>query len=140
MIATARIHQEINALGEVFDMIEYNPDDGITLLRDFSFPDGWSPPTEDIMLSYPDAYPHAAPRIYVREEMRYEGKKPAGMSTRGPDGWNEYHLSIIAPNRLFGGGEDPIKWDPEKHTALTILRLFESSLNDPHSDGFAEDT
>lgn len=132
MMNKPRIATELHHLNDLFESIDTDMDDGIVVIGAFPFPEGWTRRTAPVMVNLPEAYPRAVPRLYIPEDMRYDGEKPDAMRSCGPDGWNEYLVPIHGPGRLFGGGPDPLEWDPTKHTTVTVMRVFAEAIEDPN--------
>lgn len=121
MTATARIHKEITALRDMFDSIDYNPADGTVIVRDYRFPEAWTPETGDIMLDLPEIYPQVSPRVYVPDDLRLHGEIPPIICRAAPDGWSRFD------NRCQ-------QWVPDRHTVITVLRWLDAEFRRNASD------
>lgn len=117
-----RLHREINALADWFEIVLYDPDRNVIVVHDYPLPAGWNHETTTIVIELPDHYPRRVPDVYVPDDLRFEGAKPPTLMSSAPVGWYRFDLYQLSNH-----------WIPERHTVVTVLRQCHGSLDDPTS-------
>jgi hypothetical protein len=103
-------------------------DELVVLIKHLRFPEGWENDDGtrfgDVLFDLSTMYPRKQPKVYVSDDMLYEGSSPHVLyaPTRGPPGFTKYCIHKLA------------QWDPDEHSLITMFNLLEVSLEHPHAE------
>ncbi|MCU4744384.1 hypothetical protein [Natronoglomus mannanivorans] len=106
----------------------YDLREGVVVIERLTLPDGWEnehgTPHADVIFDLDDSYPRNQPTVYISGDIRYEGTNPHVLYARSaaPPGFVKYCIHTLPD------------WDPQEHDLVTMFRILEVSLDDPHSD------
>ncbi|MFC4248721.1 hypothetical protein ACFOZ7_17610 [Natribaculum luteum] len=108
--------------------MDYDLTKGVVTIERLTLPEGWENEHgtrhADVMFDLDDSYPRTQPTVYISGDVRYEGSSPHVLYARSsaPPGYIKYCIHTITD------------WDPQEHDLVTMFRILEVSLEDPHSD------
>ncbi|MCU4744382.1 E2/UBC family protein [Natronoglomus mannanivorans] len=99
---------------------------GEVMIEGLEFPAGWRTADGsrrgDVLLDLPEKYPQHRPRVYVSEEMRFNGDRPSIMVPERIDGNESWaQLDLFPPE---------MDWDPQQDDLCTILKRLRHQLRD----------
>lgn len=93
----------------------------------FAFPEGWENRSGgrhgSLLIAIPEAYPEHAPRIYISEDMRYQGSRPQCMAPARFASTADW-----APLSLFN---DRKEWNPDTDSLVTRFNQLHRVLSNP---------
>lgn len=121
--------EEIFALEDACQSIQYDLNRGIVKLEHIPFPAGWKPRTGSILYDIPDNYRQEQPRAFMPARMSYRGTKPMIMlmSHKPPAGFEESAWAEHCIHKMHD-------WDARRHTLVTMTRMIKDSLKKPNSN------
>lgn len=132
--AISDVRELERSLGDEFaGRLRYDfSDDHEVRIDGFAFPDGWQNRSGgrygSILIELPETYPEHPPRVFVSDDMRYEGSRPVQMApgrVDAPADWAAFDLF-----------SDPDSWDASAHSLVTVFERLQAVLESP--DGFDE--
>ncbi|WP_141134128.1 MULTISPECIES: ubiquitin-conjugating enzyme E2 [Halorubrum] len=93
----------------------------------FAFPDGWQHRSGGrhgpLLIEIPEKYPEHPPRVYIADDMRYNGSRPQCMAPARVDSTAEW-----APLSLLGNQR---AWNPNSDSLVTLFDQLERVLSNP---------
>lgn len=109
-------------------VMSYDLKDDLTVtIEALKFPKGWqnSDGTRfgTVIFDLHWTYPRKQPKVYVSDDMRYEGGSPHVLYAKSsaPPGFTKYCIHRLSD------------WDPDEHSLTTMFNLLEVSLENPHA-------
>jgi hypothetical protein len=123
-------------LGEEFaGRLRYDfSDDHEVRIDGFAFPEGWQNRSGgrygSILIELPETYPEHPPRVFITDDMRYEGSRPAQMAPGRVDAPAEWAALEVFPK--------PESWDASCHSLVTVFEHLHAVLESPDVIGEAE--
>jgi hypothetical protein len=123
-------------LGEEFaGRLRYDfSDDREVRIDGFAFPEGWQNRSGgrygSILIELPETYPEHPPRVFITDDMRYEGSRPAQMAPGRVDAPAEWAALEVFPK--------PESWDASCHSLVTVFEHLQAVLESPDVIGEAE--
>lgn len=94
----------------------------------FAFPDGWQNRSGgrygSILIELPETYPEQPPRVFITDDMRYEGSRPVQMAPRRVDAPAEWAAIDLFPK--------PDSWDANVHSLVTVFEHLQTVLESPN--------
>lgn len=118
----ARVEKEFEALAETFSSAALDLDEGVIVIQDFRWPDGWNRQVAPLIFDLPATYPAQQPAVYFQSDMRYRGERPKIMLKSKKPGFAKHCI------RNFSD-----EWVPARHTVITIAEMVKKSLEHPNS-------
>jgi len=94
------------------------------IVKNFNLPPGYNRGQIPVMLMIPSRYPESAPgigkaRVYVPEDLRYQGKKPEDFHDNGHlNGWAWWCYEWI-------------EWNPCKDNLVTFFEMLRAHMTNP---------
>ncbi|POG55089.1 hypothetical protein [Haloferax marisrubri] len=128
-----RVIPEVQNLHELIrerqsPVMSYDLQTDLTVTIQFlKFPEGWQNSDGsrfgDVIFDLSPLYPRKQPKVYVSDDMLYEGQSPHVLYARSsaPPGFTKYCIHRLS------------EWNPDKHSLTTMFNLLEVSLENPHS-------
>lgn len=127
--AISDVRELERSLGDEFaGRLRYDfSDDHEVRIDGFAFPEGWQNRSGgrygSVLIELPDTYPEHPPRVFITDDMRYEGARPAQMAPGRVDGPAEWAALELFPN--------PDSWDPTAHSLVTVFETLRAVLEQP---------
>lgn len=116
-------------LGEEFaGRLRYDFSDGHEVRIDgLAFPEGWQNRSGgrygSILIELPESYPEQPPRVFITDDMRYEGSRPVQMAPRRVDAPAEWAALNLFP--------EPDSWDASAHSLVIVFEYLQAVLESP---------
>lgn len=123
-------------LGEEFaGRLRYDfSDDREVRIDGFAFPEGWQNRSGgrygSVLIELPDTYPEQPPRVFITDDMRYEGSRPVQMAPGRVDAPAEWAALDLFPK--------PESWDASCHSLVTVFEHLQAVLESPDTIDQAE--
>ncbi|RKD86232.1 hypothetical protein [Halopiger aswanensis] len=108
--------------------MNYDLTEGVVTIEQLTLPEGWENKHgtrhADMRFDLDETYPRSQPTVYISSDIRYEGTSPHVLYARSsaPPGFVKYCIHTLSD------------WDPQEHDLVTMFRILEVSLENPHSD------
>lgn len=107
-------------------------DDHEVRIDGFAFPEGWQNRSGgrygSVLIDIPETYPEHPPRVFITDDMRYEGSRPVQMAPGRVNAPSEWAALGLFPR--------PDGWDPSADSLVTVFEQLQAVLEDP--DGIDE--
>lgn len=97
----------------------------VVVIEHLRFPEGWENSNGtrfgDVIFDLSPTYPRKQPKVYVSDDMLYEGESPHVLYAKSiaPDGFIKYCIHTLPD------------WDPSEHSLKTMFNVLEVSLENP---------
>lgn len=123
-----QIRRDYRTLAQLDDMVVSLSEDGHRIvIHNFSYPDGWTPSTDALLIRYPEHYPRMQPGVYLTDTVSYSGRVTHLMGSDGLDGgWRRWCTHYLDWKRWTSYCEAE-----GEHPLLAFLTLVRESLKHP---------
>lgn len=105
-------------------------DDHEVRIDGFAFPEGWENRSGgrygSILIELPESYPEHPPRVFISDDMRYEGSRPAQMAPRRVDAQAEWAALKLFPK--------PDSWESTAQSLVAVFEQLRDVLEQPDPD------
>lgn len=100
----------------------------------FHFPEGWQNRSGGrhgtVLIEVTEDYPDHPPRVYIADDMRFRGSRPAEMAPGRIDSPAEWAAVSLFPS--------PDDWDPTADSLLTVFQRLREVLENPQQRDHAD--
>lgn len=127
--ALSDVRELQRSLGDEFaGRLQYDfSDDREIRIDGFAFPEGWQNRSGgrygSILIELSETYPEHPPRVFLADDMRYEGSRPAQMAPGRVDAPAEWAALELFPK--------PDSWEPNEHSLVTVFEQLRAVLEQP---------
>jgi hypothetical protein len=102
-------------------------DDNEVRIDGFAFPEGWQNRSGgrygSILIELPEAYPEHPPRVFITDDMRYEGSRPVQMAPRRVTAPAEWAALELFPK--------PDSWEAGGRSLVDVFERLRTVLEHP---------